>query len=236
MKPTRIFTALLLSLGISAIAMAQGAGSVQRTTQLTVSEPTMVGSVLLDPGTYTLHVNDFQSEKVQVVVTRNSDNKTMGTVIASRERRSLDSHQASDNQTQFTYTTANGHPAVATWFYPGDEWGEKFAYGAETTASATTGGDVTMTQTPAPTVSTSTMAESTPPAETAAPATTEREEHTVAEAAPAPAPAPEETRPAPAPEAKTLPKTASSTPLVALLGALALAGASVVRFGRRKAA
>lgn len=233
MKPARIFTALLLSIGISAIAMAQG-GTVQRQTKLAVSEPTMVGNVMLDPGSYTLRVHDFQSEKVQVVVTRDSDSKTMGTVVASRERRSLDTHQASDNQTQFTYTTFNGHPAVATWFYPGDEWGEKFAYGAETTASAsTTGGDVTMTQTPAPTASTSTMAESTPPA----PATTES---TVAEPAPAPAPAysapapsPE---PAPAPEMTTLPKTASSTPLVALLGALALAGASAVRFGRRRAA
>jgi LPXTG-motif cell wall-anchored protein len=232
MKPARIFTALLLSIGISAIAMAQG-GTVQRQTKLAVSEPTMVGNVMLDPGSYTLRVHDFQSEKVQVVVTRDSDSKTMGTVVASRERRSLDTHQASDNQTQFTYTTYNGHPAVATWFYPGDEWGEKFAYGAETTASAsTTGGDVTMTQTPAPTASTSTMAESTPPA----PATTES---TVAEPAPAPAPAysapapsPE---PAPAPEMTTLPKTASSTPLVALLGALALAGASAVRFGRKVA-
>jgi LPXTG-motif cell wall-anchored protein len=229
MKPARIFTALLLSIGISAIAMAQG-GTVQRQTRLAVSEPTMVGNVLLDPGSYTLRVHDFQSEKVQVVVTRDSDSKTMGTVVASRERRSLDTHQASDNQVQFTYTTFNGHPAVATWFYPGDEWGEKFAYGAETTASvSTTGGDVTMTQTPAPTASTSTMAESTPPA----PAPTES---TVAEPAPAPAPAYSAPAPEPAPAMTTLPKTASSTPLVALLGALALAGASAVRFGRRKAA
>ena len=221
MKFTRWVPALLLCFGISTLAMAQGAGSVQRTTKLAVSEPTMIGNVMLDPGSYTLHVNDYQSEKVQVVVTRDSDSKTIGTVIAARTRRSLDSHQASDNQTQFTYTTFNGHPAVATWFYPGDEWGEEFAYGKETVAENTTGGEVTMTQTPAPTASTSTMAESTPP----------KEESTVAESTPAPAPAPE-----PAPEAKTLPKTASSTPLVALLGALSLAGAAAVRFGRRKAA
>lgn len=219
MKATRYLTVLLLCLGFSAIALAQGA-SVQRTTQLTVSEPTMIGNVQLDPGSYTLHVKDYQSEKVQVVITRNSDNKAMGTVVASRERRSLDTHQASDNQTQFTYTTANGHPAVATWFYPGDEWGERFAYGAETTAANTTGGEVTMTQTPAPTASTSTMAEST------APAAEEKEEHAVAETTPAPAPAP-------APE---LPRTASSTPLVALLGVLSLAAAAAVRSRRRKAA
>ena len=226
MKPTRLLTAFLLCLGIATLAMAQGAGSVQRTTKLTVSEPTMIGSVMLDPGSYTLHVNDYQAEKVQVVVTRDSDNKTMGTVIASRERRNLDSHTQSDNQTQFTYTTFNGHPAVATWFYPGDEWGEKFAYGKETVAENTTGGEVTMTQTPAPTATTT--AEATPPAE-------EKEEHTVAETTPAPEPAPA-VEPAPAPEAKTLPKTASNTPLVGLLGALSLAGAAALRFGRRKAA
>jgi LPXTG-motif cell wall-anchored protein len=226
MKPTRLLTAFLLCLGIATLAMAQGAGSVQRTTQLTVSEPTMIGNVTLDPGSYTLHVNDYQAEKVQVVITRNSDNKAMGTVVASRERRSLDSHTQSDNQTQFTYTTFNGHPAVATWFYPGDEWGERFAYGKETVAENTTGGEVTMTQTPAPTATTT--AEATPPAE-------EKEEHTVAETTPAPEPAPA-VEPAPAPETKTLPKTASSTPLVGLLGALSLAGAAALRFGRRKAA
>ena len=226
MKTTRILTVLLLCFGLSAIAMAQGAGSVQRTTKLAVTEPTQIGNVLLDPGSYTLHVKDYQGEKVQVVITRDSDQKAMGTVITSRERRSLDSHTESDNQVQFTYTTFNGHPAVATWFYPGDEWGERFAYGAETaTASTTTGGEVTMTQTPAPTASTSTMAESTPPAPAPEP--------TVAETTPAPAPAPEA---APAPEPATLPRTASRTPLVALLGGLSLAAAGAVRFGRRKAA
>ena len=217
MRTTRILSVLLLCFGISAIALAQGAGSVQRTTKLGVTEATQVGNVLLDPGSYTLFVKDYQGEKVQVVITRDSDNKAMGTVITSRERRSLDSHAESDNQVQFTYTTFNGHPAVATWFYPGDEWGERFAYGAETTtASTTTGGEVTMTQTPAPTVSTSTMAESTAPA-------------------PAPEPTIAETTPAPTPEPTTLPRTASPTPLLALLGGLSLAAAGAVRFGRRQA-
>jgi len=225
MKPTRFLAALILCLGVSALALAQG-GSVQRETKLAVSEPTMVGNAMLDPGSYTLRVHDYTGEKITVVIVRDSDQKTVGTVVAKRERRNLDSHEASDNQTQFTYTSFNGHPAVATWFYPGDEWGERFVYGKETVAASTTGGDVTVTQTPAPTASTSTMAESTPPAPAPAPVVEERKE-TTAEVAPAPAPAP---------EARTLPKTASSTPLIALLGALSLAGAAAVRFGRRKAA
>lgn len=219
MKPTRILAAMILSIGVSALALAQ-AGSVQRETKLAVSEPTQVGSVLLDPGSYTLRVHDYSNEKVTVVVTRDSDQKTIGTVVAMRDRRNLDPHEASDNQTQFTYTTFNGHPAVATWFYPGDEWGERFAYGKETVAENT--GSMTVTQTPAPTAST--MAESTPPAPV------EEKQETVAETTPAPAP-----EPAPAP-AETLPKTASPLPLIGLLGALSLAGAAALRIGRRKAA
>jgi len=233
MKTSKFLAALVLCLGVSALTFAQG-GSVRRETKLAVSEPTMVGNTLLDGGSYTLRVHDFQGEKVTVVITRDSDSKTMGTVIAARMRRNLDSHEASDNQTQFTYTTFNGHPAVDTWYYPGDEWGEKFVYGKETiVASTTTGSDVKVTRTPAPTASTSTMAETTAPAP--APVVEERHEETrTARVAPAPAPAPAP-EPVAAPE-RTLPKTASSTPLVALLGALSLAGAAAVRFGRRKTA
>jgi LPXTG-motif cell wall-anchored protein len=226
MKTTKYLAALILCLGVSALAFAQG-GAVQRDTKLAVSEPTQVGPILLDPGSYTLRVHDFKGGKVQVTIVRDSDQKTMGTATAMRARRNLDTNQQADNQTQFTYTTYNGHAAVDTWYYPGDEWGEQFVYGKETVASTSTGGDVRVTQTPAPTASTSTMAESTPPAP--APTMEERHEETRTEAAPAPAPEP-------APEARTLPKTASSTPLVGLLGALSLAGAAAVRFGRRKAA
>jgi LPXTG-motif cell wall-anchored protein len=222
MKTPKFLAAMVLCLGVSALALAQGS-AVQRDTKLAVSEATQVGPVLLDPGSYTLRVHDFKGGKVQVNIVRDSDQKMMGTATAMRARRNLDTNQQADNQTQFTYTTFNGHPAVATWYYPGDEWGEEFLYGKETIAANS--GDVTVTQTPAPTASTSTMAESTPPA----PAVEERhEESTRAEVAPAPAPAPE--------PARTLPRTASSTPLVGLLGALSLAGAAAVRFSRRKAA
>jgi len=239
MKPIRSLAALVLCLGVAELAVAQGA--VQRDTKLAVTEPTQVGPLLLDAGSYTLRVHDFKGEKVQVTIIRDSDHKAMGTATATRARRNLDSHEASDNQTHFTYTTYNGHPAVSTWYYPGDEWGEQFVYGGQA-------GEMTMTQTAAPSAPASTMAASAPPPP--APAAEERheEEAKVAEAAPAPAPAAAPAPappPAPAPASPpppahashhTLPKTASSTPFVALLGALALAGASAVRFGRRKAA
>jgi LPXTG-motif cell wall-anchored protein len=232
MRIRGVRTAVLLILAVPAFAIAQGAGSVQRSTKLTVTEPTMVGNVLLEPGTYTLHHRDYQAEKVQVGITRDSDNKTMGTVIASRERRNLDPHEATANQTQFTYTTFKGYPAVATWFFPGDEWGERFLYeGAsseismrQTTAAAPPVAAAARPAEPAP----APAAEPVPaPAAEPAPVTmTARNEEP--KAAPAATPAPK--------KEKKLPKTASSTPLVGLLGALSLAAAAAVRFGRRKAA
>jgi LPXTG-motif cell wall-anchored protein len=245
MKPTRFLAALVLCLGVTALAVAQEA--VQRDTQLAVSEPTQVGPLLLDPGSYTLRVHDYKGEKVQVTIVRDSDKKAMGTATAIRARRNLDSHQASDNQTHFTYTTYNGHPAVSSWYYPGDEWGEQFVYGGQAD-------EMTMRQTPAPAAST--MAVSTPPPP-APPAEERHEEMKVAEAAPAPAPeaapapasapppmAAPAPAPAPAPAASpaphhhhhTLPKTASAIPLAALAGALSLVGAAGIRLRRRKAA
>ena len=236
MKTYRFLAFLILCLGVSALALAQG-GAVQRDTKLAVSEPTQVGTILLDPGSYTLRVHDFKGGKVQVTIVRDSDQKTMGTATAIRARRNLDTNQQADNQTQFTYTTYDGHPAVSTWYYPGDEWGEQFIYGGNAS-------EMTMRQTSAPAASTSTMAESTPPAP--APAVEERHEKTkTAEAASAPAPAPAPaaapapapaSAPSPKPKARALPKTSSSTPLVALLGALLLAGAAAVRVVRRRAA
>ena len=233
---SKFLAALILCLGVSALALAQG-GAVQRDTKLAVSEATQVGPILLDPGSYTLRVHDFKGGKVQVTIIRDSDQKSMGTATAIRARRNLDTNQQAESQTQFTYTTFNGHPAVSTWYYPGDEWGEEFVYGGNA-------GEMTMRQTSASATSTSTMAESTPPAPAPAPVVEERREETkTAEVAPAPAPKPAYTpapepapAPAPKPEPRTLPKTASSTPLVALLGALSLAGAAAIRFGRRKAA
>ena len=235
MKTSRFLAALVLCGSVSSLALAAG-GAVQRDTALSVSEPTQVGPILLDPGSYTLRVHDYTGGKVQVTVIRDSDQKTMGTATAIRARRNLNTNQQAESQTQFTYTTYNGHPAVSTWYYPGDEWGEQFVYGGEAS-------EMTMRHTTAPAAPAApkaTMAEATPPPPPPAVETRHEEKKMAAPppppapaAEPAPAPAP---APAPKPKAKALPKTASSTPLVALLGALSLAGAAAVRLVRRRAA
>ena len=125
-KPKTIF--VLGFVGFAGLLLAQGI-PVQRTTRLTISEPTEVQGTILQPGTYTLKVLDFRSGKITVQVTDASDRNVLTTVMAQRLRRDLDTDQERSDAAEFTYTVANGHPALSTWYYPGDEWGEKFASG-----------------------------------------------------------------------------------------------------------
>ena len=214
MKYLQTIFASLAVLGFASLALAQGSTPVQRNTKINISEPTEVSGTVLQPGTYTLKVLDFKDGKVQVQVSDENDKHIFTTVVTQKVRRNLDTKQQTDEQAQFTYTSANGHPALDTWFYPGDEWGEKFTSGKATWVAENVG---TVTQTPMQ---------------------TETKTTEIAEApAPSPAPAPEtvaeNTAPAPEPAPTELPKTASDLPLLGLVGVLALGGAAGVHLLRR---
>jgi len=199
-------------LGLASLLLAQ---PVQRQTKLTISEPTEVSGTILQPGNYLLKVHDFKGGKVQVQVMDGNDNRVFATVTAMRARRNLDTDQQQAEQTEFTYTTANGHPALATWFYPGDEWGEQFASGKVTWIAESNSGGI------------------------AARAPVQTETRSV-EVVKTPAPVAEglSTAPEPAtPVAKTtrseLPKTGSTLPLFGLIGFGALACGAVLHVARR---
>ena len=127
----RKFSAVFGTIGLFAatgLLLAQ-VTTVQRTTRLTISVPTEVSGTILQPGTYTLKVLDFKVGKQVVQVTNANDQNVVTTVMAERLRRNLNTEQERNDQTEFTYTFANGHPSLSTWYYPGDEWGEQFATG-----------------------------------------------------------------------------------------------------------
>ncbi|MGH9443752.1 MAG: LPXTG cell wall anchor domain-containing protein [Thermoanaerobaculia bacterium] len=214
MKYLKAILTSMAFLGLANFALAQGATPVQRNTKISISEPTEIAGTILQPGTYTIKVVDFKTGKVQVQVSDKDDKSVITTVTAMRLRRNLDTNQQQANQAEFTYTTANGHPALKTWFYPGDEWGEEFQTGKATWVAENT---ATVTQTPMQTeTKTTEVAEAPAPAPTPAP-------ETVAENnAPAPEAAPAE-----------LPKTASDLPLLGLVGVLALGAAAGVHLLRK---
>jgi hypothetical protein len=137
------------------------------------------------------------------------------------------------------YEAPAGQPqALRTWYYPGDNYGQEFIYPkgrisqiASTreeppqTASAPAEPPKEVTP-PAPAAEPAPQAEANPPAE-------------VAQAAPPNQDQPVETaqnNPPPSPPAPAeLPKTASDVPLIALFGAVSVAGAMVTRKLRRLA-
>jgi len=230
MKSLKRVIQSLAFLGSAGLLMAQGS-PVQRTTKLNVTEPTEIAGTVLEPGSYVIRVHDVTNGKVQVQVTDETETKVFATVTAMRMRRNLDTNQQQTDQTEFTYTSVNGHPALSTWFYPGDEWGEQFTSGKATWIAQTEAGTATQTRTetkvteaapaPAPVVrndspapAPATIVESSPPAPEPA------------DVSPAP-----RTRKAPA----QLPKTGSSLPLLGLVGLAALGAGAALHIGRRLA-
>jgi len=209
-------------LGFASLLLAQGT-PVQRTTNLNISEPTEISGTILQPGSYMLRVHDFKGGKVQVQVTDESDKTVFATVTAMRMRRNLDTNQQQAEQTELTYTTANGHPALSTWFYPGDEWGEQFTSGKATWPAGTMTQKQTDTQT-------TEVVTTTEPARAPAtiPALVAENKPTAPEPAVAAAPMAER---APA----RLPKTGSNLPLLALIGFGAIGGAAALHLSRRSA-
>lgn len=200
-------------LGSASLMLAQGS-PVQRTTKLNISEPTEISGTILQPGVYMLRVHDFKDGKVQVQVTDENNTKVFATVTAMRMRRNLDTNQQQAEQTEFTFTTANGHPALSTWFYPGDEWGEEFTSGKATWIAEAKAETATQTQTETKTI------------EAPAPAAEK----------PAPAPEPNEAvAPAERPAPAALPKTGSSLPLFGLIGLGAFGAAAALHLARRMA-
>jgi hypothetical protein len=172
-----------------------------------------------------------------VIIQNERENHTYATILAIPNYRI---RPTGTSRFMFWETPAGQPKALRAWFYPGDNFGQEFAYkkhrATEIAQTTTTHEEVpqapeetttatAQTQTDATTQSNTEVAQVTPPpAPAPAPAP-------VAEA-PAPAPAPE---PAPAPAViaqnntpTELPQTASSYPTLALIGFLSLGFALMI--------
>jgi hypothetical protein len=211
----------MASIGLLGVALAPSgrADEWNKKTTLTVSESFQVPNKVLPPGTYVIKLLDSPSDR-HIVQIFNADETQLQTTILAIPNYRL---QATGKTVFSFWETPPGQPkALRAWFYPGDNFGQEFAYpksAAEQIAAVaheavpTTEAiqpaelpkaDVTQTQ-PEP----QEVAQATPPPAPAAPVAQE----------PAPTPAPEA---APVPAPQELPKTASPYPLIGLAGILSL--------------
>jgi hypothetical protein len=212
----------MASVGLLGISLAPNAPADEwnKMTTMTVSEPIQVPNKVLPPGTYVIKLLDSPSDR-HIVQIFNADQTQLETTILAIPNYRLQP----TGKTVFTFwETPPGQPkALRAWFYPGDNFGQEFAYPKSAAAQI-----AAVTHQTVPTT------EATQPAELPKAEVTQtappQEQQEVAQATPPPqpeaAPAPE---PAPAPAPQELPKTASPYPLIGLMGVLSLGFFALVR-------
>lgn len=207
------------------VAPVASADDWNRKTTITFSGPVEVPGVglhLLPAGTYVFKVLDSQSDRHIVQIFNQDETQVLTTVLAIPNYRL----KTTDKTTITFRERPAGEPeALRAWFYPGRAWGEEFVYSKsraleiaketnepvlETSDEMATGPDTLKTA----------------PIEAVAPTGEPVELAQVVEPPPA--------DPVMVAAADPLPKTASSLPLIALLGLLAIgAGFALSAFSKR---
>ena len=225
MRRILLAVASMAFLGLALTPSARADAWTKRTV-LTVRETIQVPNKVLPPGEYVMRLLDSASNRHIVQIYNADETEVLTTILAIPNLRLKPT-----GETAFTFwEMPPGQPAaLRAWFYPGDNFGQEFAY-PKTEAVAI----ATVAHTAVPTT------EAEKPAEMAtapiAEVTEQGTEEAIVETAPPPAPvatpAPVEVAqeaPAPAPE---LPKTASPYPLIGLAGLFSLVGFGVLRLVR----
>jgi len=220
-------TLTLFAVGFSPAARAD---QWNKKTVITISEPLLVPNKLLDPGKYVLKLLDSQSDRHIVQIFTENETNVIATILAIPNYRL----QPTGKSAFMFWETPAGQPrALRAWFYPGDNFGQEFAYPREMYLQLTA--NSRKMEQPQPQSQVATVSEADRSVETAPqpePAPTpvaSPEPVTEPQPVDTPAPAPEpaaEQAPAPAaepaPTPTELPHTASIYPLIALSGLASL--------------
>jgi hypothetical protein len=228
-------TLTLFAVGFSPAARAD---EWNKKTVITITEPILVPNKLLDPGKYVLKLLDSQSDRHIVQIFNETESNIITTILAIPNYRL----QPTGKSAFMFWETPAGQPrALRAWFYPGDNFGQEFAYPrAMYLELAANSKKMQQPQTQSQTASVSEAdrsVEEAPkpepaPAPAAAPeAVAETQPAETPAAAPEPAPAPE-----PEPTPTELPHTASYYPLIALAGLASLGVFLVMSVRTRRSA
>ena len=192
-------------------------------TIVTFSNPVEIPGQVLSPGTYVFKLADSQSDRNIVQVFSEDQTHLYGTFLTIPDERLRPSGKTIIT---FDERTAGSPEAVRSWFYPGESYGHDFVYPKAKAVALAKANNTPVASMPAELA-----------ANTTQPATTMTEPHIIAlRQAPltAQTPADEEVETAEvfvtAELPTTLPATASSLPLIGMLGLLCLALAGVMRF------
>lgn len=209
------------------LAPAARADEWNKKTILTVNESIQVPNKVLPPGTYVMKLLDSPSNRHIVQIYDKDEQHLQTTVLAIPNYRL---EPTGKTQFQFWETPPGQPKALRAWFYPGDNFGQEFAYPKSEAMQIASATHQTVPTTYAQNESELTTAK----VGTVNEQGTEQE---MAQSTPPPAPenneasrvTPQQEPPAATPAPATLPHTASPYPLVGLLGLFSLGAFFIVK-------
>jgi len=216
MKLFKVFTAIG-SLALLAFAFTPGlkAGNDvwNKKTTLTFSQPFEIpGGQVLPAGTYVFKLLDSPYDRDIVQIFNEDQSHVYATVLAIPNRRL---HAPENTTMNFTERAAGSPQAIKAWFHPGERYGQEFVYPKARAVEL-----AQLTSEPVPSM----PAELTPNITSEEPAVALEKAPLNAEE-PSGEELPLSTAFAPTTEVASLPKTASSLPLVGMIGLLSLTAA-----------
>jgi hypothetical protein len=226
MKKLQSTTGLLMALGTLALAPVASADEWNQKTTFAFSAPVEIPGQTLPAGTYVFKLADSPSNRNIVQIFSEDQKKIFGTFLAIPDYRM----EASDKPIiVFKERPAGSPEAIKGWFYPGRNHGHEFVYPKNHAVSL-----AQANHTPVPSMPEEVVVKSERPSVTIlalkrVPLKAEEpngEEIEIAQAFETSAPV-DSTLPSSLPE--RLPATASSLPLVGLLGMFSLGTAVAVR-------
>jgi hypothetical protein len=225
MKPFRALLSLfaVTVLGAAVLPSAQ-ADTWSKKTVVTFSQPVEIPGKILPAGTYTFQLLDSLSDRHIVQVFNADGSQIIATILAINDYRL---QPTGDTVMKFSERPGDAPDALRAWFYPGDNFGQEFVYPK---VRAIQLAQTTKLVVPAVAVDLDDNVIKTVPIVAVTPDQKEVEVTTVIQTTPAvavvetPAPAAVAATPAPVAvkETEELPQTASSMPLIALLGGLSI--------------
>jgi len=220
-----VLVALALTFVGAIFASGVQADGWNKVTVMTFSQPIEIPGQILPAGTYTVKLVNIDTERHVVQFLDAAGIKVVATVLAINDWRL---HPTGQTVVKFSERPGDSPEALKAWFYPGDNFGQEFVYpkhrAIELAMAAKEPVPAIAEETPSTELETTTIVAVTP----------EQKEVPVAEAIATTQPAADPTplvaeNTTPAPEAKSLPKTASSLPLIALLGFASLGAAFALK-------
>jgi hypothetical protein len=217
-----IFAVLALTLLGGTLVSSARADTWNKKTVVTFNQPIEVPGRILPAGTYTFKLLDSMSDRHIVQIFNADGSQIITTILAINDYRL---RPTGDTVMKFSERPGDAPDALRAWFYPGDNFGQEFVYPK---VRAIQLAQVEKIAVPAVDTLDETVIK-TAPIVAITPDQKEVEVVTVIQTTP---PAAVVETPAPAPDVTTqeLPHTASSMPLIALLGGLSITLALSLKF------